>query len=66
MRDRDGCSSTCIVEKDFTCTNFGFIKPTKCFYSGNMKISLISIMKADGIDQGILTFKLEPDIIPLS
>jgi len=59
--DGDGCSSTCLIEKNYICKNGSKTKATDCAYFGrNFKILLLSVDKIDYENKGIFIFKISP------
>lgn len=59
--DKDGCSSSCSVETDFTCepdpTN---ATGSACFYVGQVQVEEVYIKKVDGQNQIEVLLNLSP------
>ena len=43
--DGDGCSSSCVVQKDYTCVGGTATSPSLCSYSGPVEIKVSSYIK---------------------
>jgi hypothetical protein len=59
--DGDGCSSTCKVEKGFTCKRGANHGISTCTYNGAVTLSLQSISNLGG-NSGSIVFKLSPPV----
>ena len=53
----DGCSSVCVVETDFTCTNNGSGFST-CYYIGNITVEVDKIMKDERSNTALAYLKV--------
>lgn len=57
----DGCSSICKIEVGFRCSTLNKFSPSACQYvSQDLSVRLIKI-EMGNVNQGIFTFKFEPD-----
>lgn len=58
----DGCSSTCIIEKNFRCYG-GSLNPSRCIYEKfDITLSVSKISKTDMLNQGIFVMSITPAI----
>ena len=59
LESGDGCSSACIIEEYFTCTNLTSTSPSVCSLS-SVKIELQSVEKVKNENSFISVFNLFP------
>lgn len=60
LNNGDGCSSTCTVEKDYTCMNGTETTPSICSYNGSFSVSLETGDKSPSSNSLTLTYSIEP------
>ena len=60
-KDKDGCSSACTVEKDFTCEPDSVqTAGSACYYVGDVTVKEVYINKVDGQNKVEILLDLSP------
>ena len=58
----DGCSSSCTVETDYSCSGGSLTSKSTCVYIGQITLELTKIMRKADSNTAELIFNLQPNI----